>query len=144
VFGKQECSQIELDMAKFEWQEEIIRMFGKTMSAPRKSIFFGDQDISYRYAGKVAKTLPWPPVVSNILGRVQQITGCSFNAAVCNRYGPRDMIGRADTDGGTDHCQVRILTTRRISFRTAASLPSALGKQDDLSFKPKMQIIPEG
>lgn len=70
--------------AGIAWQEESIRLFGRTHRVPRLVAWMGDA--SYRYSGVDHPPAPWPAAVTEVKDRVEELTGHVFNGILANLY----------------------------------------------------------
>jgi alkylated DNA repair dioxygenase AlkB len=70
--------------ARLAWKAESVRLFGKWIMQPRLTALYGDK--KYTYSGREMNPLPWTPDLSYIKEKVEQHTGCRFNAVLCNLY----------------------------------------------------------
>ncbi len=68
------------------WQQDEIRMFGRTLPLPRLQAWYGDTSASYRYSGIQLEPLPWLPILHALKMRVEQATGAEFNSVLVNLY----------------------------------------------------------
>ncbi|MGY0219119.1 alpha-ketoglutarate-dependent dioxygenase AlkB family protein [Endozoicomonadaceae bacterium StTr2] len=66
------------------WQQETIRMFGKTHFVPRLTAYYGE--LPYRYSGVEHPARIFPEPLNNIRAQVEQLSGFNFNAVLCNFY----------------------------------------------------------
>ncbi|MHC5863601.1 MAG: alpha-ketoglutarate-dependent dioxygenase AlkB, partial [Nostoc sp.] len=68
----QHCQQLQ-------WQQNQIRMLGKTMPVPRLECIYGDEGCDYLYSKSVLlKPLPWTDALSKLRDRITAATGYSF------------------------------------------------------------------
>ena len=76
------------------WRQETITLFGKTHLQPRLLSWCGDANASYRYSGKTYQPEPWTPLLDDLRGRLERLTGASFNSVLLNYYRDhRDSMG---------------------------------------------------
>ena len=68
------------------WQQNQIKIFGKTHDEPRLTQLYGDPHISYGYSGINFKTLPWTPTLTKIKKDVEEKAGTKFNVCLINQY----------------------------------------------------------
>ncbi|WP_419147378.1 alpha-ketoglutarate-dependent dioxygenase AlkB family protein [Pseudoalteromonas 'SMAR'] len=68
------------------WQQNSIRLFGKSHTLPRLELFIADPDVRYSYSGKVLNNAPWPPMLLGIRNTLEQRFGQLFNAVLANYY----------------------------------------------------------
>ena len=68
------------------WQEETIRIYGKSMLSPRRVCWYGDSNAVYTYSGIRHIPKPWPESLLALRNKLQQFTGKSLNAVLGNHY----------------------------------------------------------
>jgi alkylated DNA repair dioxygenase AlkB len=68
------------------WEQHMLKLFGRTVSAPRLSAWYGDAGAVYSYSGLRLEPLPWTPTLAQIKETVQQVAGVGFNSALLNLY----------------------------------------------------------
>jgi len=72
--------------ADLQWGEEKIRLFGRSIPAPRLSVCYGDAGVVYRYSNVAHAARPWPPVLRKLRDGLQRRIGVRFNFVLANRY----------------------------------------------------------
>ncbi|RMH93437.1 alpha-ketoglutarate-dependent dioxygenase AlkB [Lysobacter pythonis] len=76
------------------WETHHIRMFGRTLAAPRLSCWIGDPGAVYRYCGNRFEPRPWPPAVARLREALEAELGAGFNSVLANLYRDgRDAMG---------------------------------------------------
>lgn len=109
------------------WERENVVMYGRVHKARRRVCAYGDDGVSYRYAGTRKPARPWTPTLLKLKRKVEAATGQCFNFVLLNRYdNGDDMIGYHADD-------VRDLRPQS----TIASL--SLGAERDFFLKPASQ-----
>lgn len=68
------------------WQQESIRIFGKSYAVPRLVAWVGDEGKAYRYSGISHDPLPWTATLSAIRQKIEAATGSHFNTVLLNWY----------------------------------------------------------
>jgi len=68
------------------WQQNKIRMFGKTYDEPRLTAWYGDSDIKYQYSGIKLTPTPWSNLLKELKYKVDHISNTIFNSALVNYY----------------------------------------------------------
>ncbi|MFM7218111.1 MAG: alpha-ketoglutarate-dependent dioxygenase AlkB family protein [Bacteroidota bacterium] len=105
------------------WQQDIIRIFGKTHVTARKFAFYGDRPFGYNYSGHVRTALTWSPVLDEIRKQVESNTRQTFNACLLNLYhnGEEGMGWHSDDEPELDPeapiASVSLGAERKFSFR---------------------------
>ena len=75
------------------WQQEPIRIYGRTIHQPRLTAWYGDPGKSYSYSGITLTPQPWTPELLQIRLRVEAVSGCVFNSVLLNMYrNERDSV----------------------------------------------------
>ena len=73
-------------LERLDWQQESFKIFGRRHLAPRKSCWFGDSGLNYRYAGSDHLAQPWPTELQPLHAEVTRFCGCDFNYVLLNHY----------------------------------------------------------
>lgn len=72
--------------ANVAWKTHSIQIFGKTVSIPRLTAYYGDEGAVYTYSGVSNHPLPWLPALRQLKLKIAQYTGVSFNSVLLNLY----------------------------------------------------------
>lgn len=68
--GLFEASESDALLAELQqiipWQQEVIRLYGKSVPLPRLTAWYGDPGTAYTYSGITMQPLPWTTAVLNI------------------------------------------------------------------------------
>ncbi|MDZ8263694.1 alpha-ketoglutarate-dependent dioxygenase AlkB [Nostoc sp. ChiQUE01b] len=93
--SKQEASELYQHCQELQWQQNQIRMLGKTMLVPRLECIYGDEGCDYLYSKSVLlKPLPWTDALAKLRDRITATTGYSFRIVIGNQYrSGQDSIG---------------------------------------------------
>ncbi|MBW4456395.1 MAG: alpha-ketoglutarate-dependent dioxygenase AlkB [Nostoc indistinguendum CM1-VF10] len=80
---------------KLEWQQNQIRIAGKTMPVPRLECIYGDYGCDYLYSKCVfLKPLTWTDNLASLRDRITALTGYKFRIVIGNQYrSGQDSIG---------------------------------------------------
>lgn len=68
------------------WQQDVIKMYGKTLPLPRISAWYGDSDRPYTYSGIKLYPKPWNPLLCWLREELLKISGQHFNSVLLNWY----------------------------------------------------------
>ncbi|PVW16349.1 alpha-ketoglutarate-dependent dioxygenase AlkB family protein [Marixanthomonas spongiae] len=68
------------------WQQDHIKIFGKTHQQPRLRALYGEQGKSYSYSGITMHPLPFTSVLKEIKERVEAVSEAHFNVVLLNLY----------------------------------------------------------
>ena len=96
---QQECHFNDL-VNGIQWVNEVVIMFGKTITTKRKVAFYGNDSMEYTYSNKTKNAFPWTPLLLEIKKTVEAYTGESYNACLLNLYhdGNEGMGWHADDE----------------------------------------------
>lgn len=73
-------------LEELPWENQQIKIFGKTMLCPRLEAFFATDNLTYGYSGNKLTTNNFTPELIALKERVAKIAGASFNAVLVNYY----------------------------------------------------------
>ena len=68
------------------WQQDAIKIYGKSHLQPRLTAFFGSENLNYSYSNLKMKAHLWTPELLDLKSRVENISGCTFNSVLLNLY----------------------------------------------------------
>ena len=69
-----------------DWQQETIKVYGKSHLTPRLSCWMGDKSSVYSYSHTVMQPVPWDNKVLRIKQKIEGIASRSFNSVLINYY----------------------------------------------------------
>ena len=83
-----------------QWVNEVVIMFGKTITTKRKVAFYANDLMEYTYSNKTKNAFPWTPLLLEIKKTVEVYTGEIYNACLLNLYhdGNEGMGWHADNE----------------------------------------------
>ncbi len=84
------------------WQRERFVLFGRTVTAPRLTAWYGDVGATYRYSGAAREAEPWPPLVLALAHDIAGAVAAPFNYVLVNRYRDGDDMLGWHSDDETD------------------------------------------
>ena len=87
-------------LAEISWDQDQVRMFGKSVQVPRLSAWFSSIHATYEYSGLVHRPKQMPEFVRALLYDVVVRTGIEFNSILVNLYrdGTHSMGWHADDE----------------------------------------------
>nr|WP_315151109.1 alpha-ketoglutarate-dependent dioxygenase AlkB [uncultured Flavobacterium sp.] len=86
-FDKKEADEILLQLTTdIPWQQDNIRVFGKTHRQPRLTALFGNEGKSYSYSNIKMQPHPWNPLLKRIKSKVESVTNSNFTSVLLNLY----------------------------------------------------------
>ncbi|MFV5526025.1 alpha-ketoglutarate-dependent dioxygenase AlkB [Acinetobacter variabilis] len=68
------------------WKQDQIKMYGKELSLPRVSAWYGDSGMDYTYSGIKLKANPWIPALIWLKQQLEQVSATEFNSVLLNWY----------------------------------------------------------
>ncbi len=68
------------------WRQDSIKLYGKPISLPRLTAWYGDHGTGYIYSGIVNEPQPWTPSLLEVKQSVETPAGVTFNSVLLNRY----------------------------------------------------------
>jgi alkylated DNA repair dioxygenase AlkB len=91
----EQANELYQHCLQLEWQQNQIRMLGKTLPVPRLECIYGDAGCDYLYSNSVfLKPLTWTEPLSNLRDRITALTGYKFRIVIGNQYrSGQDSIG---------------------------------------------------
>lgn len=72
--------------AEVNWQQETIKLFGRSTPLPRLTAWYGDSGKVYIYSGIRQEPAPWTPTLLHIKERVEIVSKAEFNCVLLNLY----------------------------------------------------------
>ena len=83
----EQANELYQHCLKLEWQQNQIRIAGKTMPVPRLECIYGDAGCDYLYSNSVfLKPLWWTEALSSLRHRITALTGYKFRIVIGNQY----------------------------------------------------------
>lgn len=87
AFSKEEIESHFHDLSnEIIWQQDVVKLFGKTYITDRKVAWYAEKPFIYRYSGQSKIALPFSPTLLDIKSRVEKLTGSEYNACLLNYY----------------------------------------------------------
>ena len=76
------------------WQQDSIRIFGKTCLQPRLTALYGNEGKAYAYSGINMQPHPWTPLMTYLKEQVEAVCHHHFTTVLVNQYRDgRDSMG---------------------------------------------------
>ncbi len=124
LFNRQDSNGLFSDLCdRIQWRQETIQIFGKRMSVPRLTAWYGDEGKFYTYSGIEHHPQPWIPPLKSIKSKVEEISDVTFNSVLLNLYrtGKDSMAWHSDDEPELGKnpiiASVSLGATRRFSLR---------------------------
>lgn len=69
-----------------QWNNDTIKMFGKTIITKRQTAWYGDDELEYKYSGVTRVAKKWTKTLLEIKYLVEEICEERFNSCLLNKY----------------------------------------------------------
>lgn len=80
--------------ASIQWEQQEVKMFGKTIALPRLTAWYGDEGNSYSYSGITHHPHAWTPELQQIKASIESVADIRFNSVLLNLYrDENDSVG---------------------------------------------------
>ena len=105
------------------WQQDVVKLFGKTYITDRKVTWYAEKPFIYRYSGQSKIALPFSPTLLDIKSRVEKLTGSAYDACLLNYYhnGSEGMGWHSDNEKSispnSSIASVSLGATRKFQFK---------------------------
>jgi len=105
------------------WQQDVVKLFGKTYITDRKVAWYAEKPFIYRYSGQSKIALPFSPTLLAIKLRVEKLTGSAYDACLLNYYhnGSEGMGWHSDNEKSispnSSIASVSLGATRKFQFK---------------------------
>lgn len=83
-----------------KWQQDFIKIYGKTIPLPRLTAWYGDKDKNYSYSGIFMQPHEWNKDLLLIKNKIEKLSNANFNSVLLNlyRHGTDSMAWHADDE----------------------------------------------
>ena len=68
------------------WQQDDIRIFGKTHQQPRLTALYGNEEKSYSYSNIKMQPHPWNLLLQKIKSQIESVSDTNFTTVLLNYY----------------------------------------------------------
>ena len=108
---------------EISWQQDVVKLFGKTYITDRKVAWYAEKPFIYRYSGQSKIALPFSPTLLDIKSRVEKLTGSAYDACLLNYYhnGSEGMGWHSDNEKSispnSSIASVSLGATRKFQFK---------------------------
>ena len=75
---------LETLLERTQWEREILKIYGKSISAPRLTSWFSDPMVSYRYSGRKRFGKPFTPELFQLRQILNARLNVHFNFVLAN------------------------------------------------------------
>ncbi len=87
IFSEEEANgYFDKLMTEIAWKSDEAVIFGKVIETKRKVAWYGSESFSYTYSGRTKTALPWNKTLLEIKGKIESISGETFNSCLLNLY----------------------------------------------------------
>jgi alkylated DNA repair dioxygenase AlkB len=85
--------------AEVAWSPREIVLFGKRVTSPRLTAWYGEPGTTYTYSGLTLTAEGWTPALRTVRARVEELAGVPFDGVLCNLYrSGQDAMGAHSDD----------------------------------------------
>ena len=83
-----------------QWQNDVVKIFGKEIITQRKTAWYGDRKFPYTYSNKTKIALPWNNDLIEIKDMIENNCNEKFNSCLLNLYhnGKEGMAWHSDNE----------------------------------------------
>ena len=86
-FSKVEANDLYTQLlAKVDWVQNKIKMYGKENLVPRLEAWYGDKGMTYTYSGITQEPKPWIDELLEIKSAIEPLANITFNSVLINYY----------------------------------------------------------
>ena len=86
-FDKEQADIIFAELVKkIPWQQDDIRVYGKTHPQPRLTALFGNEGKPYSYSNITMQPHPWNLLLQKLKTEIENITNVNFTTVLLNQY----------------------------------------------------------
>lgn len=86
-FDKEEAEALFTSLQNdIPWQQDTIRVYGKTYPQPRLTALFGNEGKSYSYSNIKMHPNPWTPTLLQIKHKIETVVNANFTTVLLNNY----------------------------------------------------------
>lgn len=76
----------QLPWKNIAWQQDSVKLYGKTHELPRISAWYGDTGKDYKYSGLLLHPKPWNPALLWMKKQIESVCNTPFNSVLLNWY----------------------------------------------------------
>jgi hypothetical protein len=109
--------------AEIKWQQDVIKLFGKTYITDRKVAWYAEKPFIYRYSGQSKVASPFSKTLIDLKLSVEKLTRSEYNACLLNFYhsGSEGMGWHSDNEKSicptSSIASVSLGTSRKFQFK---------------------------
>ncbi|MFN6560779.1 MAG: alpha-ketoglutarate-dependent dioxygenase AlkB family protein [Nostoc sp. ChiSLP01] len=86
-FNQQDSDDIfQTLLNQIKWRQDKMKIYGKEVNLPRKTAWYGDRNMSYKFSGIHLDPEPWIPTLLQVKEKVDEIAKVNFNSVLLNLY----------------------------------------------------------
>ncbi|MDZ8108881.1 MAG: alpha-ketoglutarate-dependent dioxygenase AlkB [Nostoc sp. DedQUE12a] len=86
-FNQQDSDDIfQTLLNQIKWRQDKMKIYGKEINLPRKTAWYGDRNMSYKFSGIHLDPEPWIPTLLQVKKKVEEIAKVNFNSVLLNLY----------------------------------------------------------
>ncbi len=83
-----------------QWEQQELKMFGKSIALPRLTAWYGDEGKPYSYSGITHHPHAWTSELLEIKSKVEDVAEVAFNSVLLNIYRDEQdsVVGHSDDE----------------------------------------------
>lgn len=87
LFSEKESDKLFHELLEtIKWKQEFIKLYGKSISIPRLTAWYGNSDKSYTYSKIAMNPEPWNSTLLQIKSKIESLSEVEFNSVLLNLY----------------------------------------------------------
>ena len=101
IFSNEESNKyFEKLRQEINWQNDVVKMYGKTIECKRQTAWMGEDYFEYTYSGMVKRAGLFTPLMVEIKNKIETVCHQKFNSCLLNHYkdGSEGMSWHSDNE----------------------------------------------
>jgi alkylated DNA repair dioxygenase AlkB len=101
IFSNEKAIQyLEALRREINWQNDVVKMYGKTIECKRQTAWMGEEHFEYAYSGTTKKAEIFTPTILEIKQEIEILCNEKFNSCLLNYYkdGNEGMSWHSDNE----------------------------------------------
>jgi len=76
----------DINNNNINWQNDVVKIFGKEIITKRKTAWYGDEEFDYTYSGINRKAIIWDKTFGALKEKIELTANQKFNSCLLNYY----------------------------------------------------------
>ena len=101
IFSNEKALQyLETLQREINWQNDVVKMYGKTIECKRQTAWMGEDFFEYTYSGIVKRAELFSPLITEIKNQIEMVCKQKLNSCLLNLYkdGSEGMSWHSDNE----------------------------------------------